>query len=134
VCSIDEPVLGIPLERHHEYFLNAHWGTCYLFRRDKNPEGYAYVWSNGHVEMYPQEPIDWMVGDGAARWQSSRPTRLEFAAQGTPQVSVMIPGSNEQAVALALDHKLRIAIPFLLMLSQPFGNWDKYLFYLPALM
>jgi hypothetical protein len=46
----------------------------------------------------------------------------------------MIPGSNDQAVAVALDHKLRIAIPFLLMSSQPFENWDKYLFYSPTLM
>jgi hypothetical protein len=62
-------------------------------------------------------------------------TALGLAAnQETPQVSVMISGSSDQAVALALDHKLRIAVPFLLMSSQSFGNWDKYLFYSPTLM
>jgi ribosomal protein S18 acetylase RimI-like enzyme len=127
LCSIDEPVLGIRLERHHEYFLNAHGGTCYLFRREKNPEGYAYVWSNGHVG-----PLA-VVSSNSLRGVMNIALGLA-AAQGTPQVSVMIPGSNDQAVALALYHKLRIAIPFLLMSSQPFGNWDKYLFYSPALM
>lgn len=127
LCSIDEPVLGIPLERHHEYFLNAHGGTCYIFRREKNPEGYAYVWSNGHVG-----PLA-VVSSNSFRGVMN--TALGLAAvQGTPQVSVMIPGSNDQAVAVALDHKLRIAIPLLLMSSRPFGNWDKYLFYSPALM
>jgi len=127
VCSIDEPVLGIPLESHHKYFLNAHGSTCYLFWREKNPEGYAYVWSNGHVG-----PLA-VVSSNSFRGVMN--TALGLAAiQGTPQVSVMIPGSNDQAVAVALDHKLRIAIPFLLMSSHPFGNWDKYLFYSPALM
>lgn len=127
LCSIDGPVLGIPLERHHEYFLNAQGSTCYLFRREKNPEGYVYVWSNGHVG-----PLA-VVSSNALRGVMNTALGLA-AAQGTPQVSVMIPGSNDQAVALALDHKLRIAIPFLLMSSQPFGNLDKYLFYSPALM
>jgi ribosomal protein S18 acetylase RimI-like enzyme len=127
LCSIDEPVLGIPLERHHEYFLNAHRATCYIFRRKKNPEGYAYVWSNGHVG-----PLA-VVSSNSLRGVMN--TALGLAAvPGTPQVSVMIPGSNDQAVAVALDHKLRIAIPFLLMSSQHFGNWDNYLFYSPALM
>ena len=62
-------------------------------------------------------------------------TALGLAAnQETPQVSVMIPGSNDQAVSVALDHKLRIAVPFLLLSSQSFGNWDKYLCYSLTLM
>lgn len=127
LCSIDEPVLGIPLERHHEHFLNAQGGTCYLFRREKNPEGYAYVWANGHVGPLAVSSLN--------SFRGVMNTALGLAAnQETPQVSVMIPGSNDQAVAVALDHKLRIAVPFLLMSSQSFGNWDKYLFYSPTLM
>ncbi len=56
------------------------------------------------------------------------------AIQEISQVFVMIAGFNDQAAIIALEHKLRIAIPFLLMSSQSFGNWDKYLFYSPALM
>jgi ribosomal protein S18 acetylase RimI-like enzyme len=127
LCSIDEPVLGIPLERHHEYFLNAQGSTCYLFRREKNPEGYAYVWSNGHVGPLAVSSLNSLRG--------VMNTALGLAAiQETSQVSVMIPGSNDQAATIALDHKLRIAIPFLLMSSRSFGNWDKYLLYSPALM
>jgi Acetyltransferase (GNAT) family len=127
LCSIDELVLGISLEKHHQYFLNTQGATCYLFRREKNAEGYAYVWSNGHVG-----PLA-VVSSNSLRGVMNTALGLA-AAQGMPQVSVMIPGSNEQAVAVAFDHKLRIAIPFLLMSSRPFGNWDKYLFYSPALM
>jgi ribosomal protein S18 acetylase RimI-like enzyme len=127
LCSVDERVLGMPLGRHHQYFLNVPGSTCYLFRREKNPEGYAYVWSNGHVG-----PLA-VVSSNSLREVMNTALGLA-AAQGTPQVSVMIPGSNDQAVAVALDHKLRIAIPFLLMSSRSFGNWEKYLFYSPALM
>ncbi len=127
LCTIDEPVLGIPLERHHEHFLNAQGSMCYLFRREKNPEGYAYVWSNGHVGPLAVSSLN--------SFRGVMNTALGLAAiQETSQVSVMIPGSNDQAATIALEHKLRIAIPFLLMSSQSFGNWDKYLFYSPALM
>ncbi len=127
LCTIDEPVLGIPLERHHEYFLNAQGSTCYLFRRENNPEGYAYVWSNGHVGPLAVSSLN--------SFRGVMNTALGLAAiQETSQVSVMIPGSNDQAAIIALDHKLRIAIPFLLMSSRSFGHWDKYLFYSPALM
>lgn len=127
LCSIEEPVLGISRDRHHEYFLNAQGGTCYIFRMWKNAEGYAYVWSNGRVG-----PLA-VVSSNSFRGVMNTALGLA-AAQGTHQVSVMIPGSNDQAVAVALDHKLRIAIPLLLMSSQRFGNWDNYLFYSPALM
>ena len=55
------------------------------------------------------------------------------AVQGSPQISVMIPGSNDQAVAVAFDHKVRISLPLPLLSLHRFGTWDNYLFYSPAL-
>lgn len=127
LCSIDGSVLGIPLDRHHEYFLKASGGKCYLFTREEHSEGYAYVWSNGHIG-----PLAVVSSES---FKSIMATAIRLAAvHGGPDISVMIPGSNAQAVEVALSHKMKITIPFLLMSSHPFGNWDKYLCYSPALM
>ena len=41
---------------------------------------------------------------------------------------------NEQAMEIALEHKMWIDLPYLLMSSKPFGNWMTYLFHSPPTM
>ncbi len=127
LCRIDQQALGISLDKHHQYLLNAEGATCYLFRKGDVAEGYAYVWSNGHVGP--------LAAASSEPFRGMMHTALGLAArQNTNQVSVLIPGCNEQAVETALEHRMRIALPLLLMSSRPFGNWARYLFHSPALM
>ncbi len=56
------------------------------------------------------------------------------AAESPDSVSIIVPGSNAQAVAVALSGGMRISRPLLLMSAKPFGNWDSYLFLSPALL
>lgn len=127
LSHIDEHVLGFSLEKHHDFLTNIEGATCYLFRKDKVPEGYAYIGSNGNI------------GPLAVRSPSSlggiMKSALDLAAsKKTKAVSLTLAGSNTQAVSIALEHKMRIAGLFLLMSSRPFGNWASYLFHSPWLM
>lgn len=127
LSAIDKHVLGIARPKHHEYFLNTQGATCYLFASEKKLEGYAYLWSNGHVG-----PLA-VLSSKSVPGVMTEAIRLAFV-QGAPQVSLMIPGSNREAIVVAFQHNFRIALPLLLMSSQQFGHWDKYLFHSPALM
>jgi hypothetical protein len=46
----------------------------------------------------------------------------------------MVPGSNEQAMSIALEAQLRIRAPMLFMASVPFTSSASYLFHSPGLM
>lgn len=126
LCRIDESVLGFGLEKHHLYLLPLKGSTCYLFRKNDRPEGYAYVRSDGHLG-----PVATLSQDS---FKSILNAALGLAAQKAGRVSFLIDGSNEYAVTIARERKLRIVRPLLLMSTKPFGNWSQYLFHSPGLM
>jgi len=127
LSRLDEHVLGFPRERPHHYLLNAQGATCYVFNRYDCPEGYASIWPNGQIG-----PLAVVV---PTAFEKVMTAALSLAAsQNSAEVSALIAGSNEQAMAMADKNNMQITSPLLLMASKPFGNWSNYLFYSPALM
>lgn len=125
--SIDRRAIGISLGKHHQYFLNAQNGKCYLFWDESAPVGYAYVWANGNVG-----PLATVSHES---FEVIMNVALSLAAnQNASQISVTIPGSNQQAVKIALRQKLRIVSPYVLMSSSPIRYQAQYLFHSPPLM
>ncbi len=124
---VDERVLGFPRELHHQYLLAAPQASCYVFRNTGAVRGYAYIWTTGRIgPLAATSPSEFVAVMNAA---------LTLAAAASPEdVSIIVPGSNEQGVALALSSGMRISYPLLLMSAKPFGYWDSYLFYSPALL
>jgi ribosomal protein S18 acetylase RimI-like enzyme len=127
LSQVDQQALGFTRNKHHEFLLSVHGVTCYLFRKHRNAEGYAYIWSNGGVgPLAVVSPVS---------FRSVMNEALKFAAtRGTPSVSLLLSGSNVQALSAALEHKMRIDTPLVLMSSKRFGNWTNYLFHSPGLM
>lgn len=126
--QVDERVLGFPRDTLHRYLLAAPGASCYFFRERGAVKGYAYLWGNGRVgPLAVHEPTD--LG-------SVMRTALSMAAAepGVHQVSALVPGSSEQAMAVALEAQLRIGTPFLLMSSRPFTGSASYLLHSPGLM
>jgi hypothetical protein len=123
--ELDEYVLGFSLEWSHEYFFETK-ARCYIFRERGEPVGYAYVQPSGEV--------------GPLAVNSNRFTRpilgkaLELCArQGVENVCYYLPGSNTQAVELALKYRMRFD-PFVFMSTKPFAKWENYIFHSAALM
>jgi hypothetical protein len=81
--------------------------------------GYTYL-ANGHI------------GPLAVTRQSTLAPALRTAlklaaAEGAERVSAFVPGPCEAALSTAIDHGMRISIPMVLMSTNDFGNWSRYL-------
>lgn len=127
LSQIDEHVLGFAREQHHRYLLAAPGASCHVFRSGGAVHGYAYVWASGRVGP--------LAVTSPSRLVPVMNAALGLAvANNTDSVSIIVAGSNEQGVANALDRGMRIASPFVLMSTKPFGNWGSYLFHSPGLL
>lgn len=127
LSRVDEQVLGFARELHHRYFLSVPGASCYLFRNKSAVDGYAYVWTNGRVGP--------LAVTSPSRFAPVMNAALGLAAaESLDSVSITVPGCNEQGVAIALSAGMRILYPLLLMSAKPFGKWDSYMFFSPALL
>jgi hypothetical protein len=45
---------------------------------------------------------------------------------GTAQVSAFLPGVGE-AIGIAVEHRMRITFPMVLLSTRDFGDWTRYL-------
>jgi len=127
LARIDEDVIGFARDRLHAYLLHAPGSSCYLFPGHGIADGYAYVWPNGRVGP--------LAATNTSQFEGIMATALSLsAASGAEQTFCVVPGANSQAVSLALECGLRLSFPCLLMSSQPFGHWERYLFHSPGLM
>ncbi len=114
-------------DRDHSYLSNVAEAACYLFRKDGVPHGYAYIWKNGRIGPLAVRAPTWLP--------DVLTSSFRLALRGNPeQVSILVTGSNESAMALALRQGLRITTPFLWMSSRSMGNPACYLFYSPGFM
>jgi ribosomal protein S18 acetylase RimI-like enzyme len=127
LSTIDRKVLGFSRERHHEYFLQRRDASAYLFRKGKSVLGYAYIWDDGQVG-----PLAASSGD--AFTDIIKASLILAADKNTEQVSILVPGSNASAIAMALQNNLRVREPYILMATKPFGRWNQYLFHSPPLL
>jgi hypothetical protein len=127
LAEIDRRAIGVTREKHHSYLL-ADENTCgFDLFVDGDMAGYAYVSKTGHVG--PVAIVDdKLLGDAFE-------TALGFAAEvGAPQVSAFLPSTARPAMVRALEHRMRITVPMVVMANDDFGHWTRYLPRNPGLM
>jgi GNAT superfamily N-acetyltransferase len=119
LAEIDACALGVSRTKHHRFLLNDGASRGVILYADDECIGYAYV-AEGHIGPLAVSRRNAL--DAAFR------TALKLAAGGAPpQVSVFVPGSCEAALRAAIELKMRITFPMVLMSSTDFGNWCQYL-------
>lgn len=119
LAQLDLGALGGSREKHHRYLLkDAAMRGVFLYDGG-DCVGYAYVSATGHIGPLAVTQAPWM--DAAFR------TVLGLAAdRGTKQVSALLPGPSA-ALSVALEHRMRIAFPMVLVSEREFGDWTCYL-------
>ncbi len=120
LAQADERVLGVSREKHHRYLIGDGRAKGFNLHDGDRWAGYAYVDAGGHIgPLAVMEPH--AIGPALR-------TALHLAAEsGASQASAFLPGANEVALNIAMEHGMRIKLPMLLMSSREFGNWDQYL-------
>ena len=118
--ALDMSALGISREKHHKYLLNDPAMKGFLLYDGNDCIGYAYVAATGHVG--PLAVIRRDIMDLALRGA------LTLAAEGeSDQISAFLPGNCETALGVAVDHRMCITFPMVLVSDQEFGDWTRYL-------
>ena len=124
--QLDVSALGFSREKHHRYLLNDPAMKGVLLHEGDDCVGYAYVSAIGQIG--PLEVTEERVMGDAFR------AALNLASTtGSAQVSAFLPGVSK-ALAVALDHRMRIAFPMVLVSEHDFGDWTRYLPKNPGLM
>lgn len=119
LAQLDVSTLGVSREKHHRYLLNDSTMKGVLLYDGAECMGYAYVSTTGHVGPVAVSQAKGM--NGAFK------TALHLAAEGAAaQVSAFLPGTNE-AVGIAVEHRMRITFPMVLLSTRDFGDWTRYL-------
>ena len=84
------------------------------------PRGYAYIFAEGYIGslaiMPGTDPVDVVM---AAVWCAleSRPK----------QISMMVPGRADRMLGAVSGLEFRVDEPFVVLSTQPFGDWANYL-------
>ena len=117
--QIDVQALGVSREKHHKYLMNDSATRGFLVYEGNDCVGYIYV-ADGHIG--PLAVTHPHVLASAFR------TALNLAVEGdSERVSAFLPGNNEAALSIAVEHGMRVALPMVLMSSHDFGDWSRYL-------
>lgn len=120
LAALDTGALGVSREKHHKYLLNDQTLKGFLLYDGDACVGYAYVASTGHVGPMAVTSRELM----APAFRGA----LSIAAEGqSNQISAFLPGSCEAALQVAADHRMRIALPMVLVSDRAFGDWSRYL-------
>jgi Acetyltransferase (GNAT) family len=119
LARIDARALGVSRAKHHRFLMNDGNTRGLLLYADDECVGYAYM-ADGHIG-----PL--AVTRQSALGAAFR-TALALAAAGAAQhVSAFVPGPCEVALSTAIDHGMRVTVPMVLMSTNDFGNWTRYL-------
>jgi ribosomal protein S18 acetylase RimI-like enzyme len=118
LAQLDASTLGVSREKHHRYLLNDSTMQGVLLYDGAECMGYAYVSTAGHVG-----PV--AVSHTKAMGSAFRTALDLAAATGAAQISAFLPGTNE-AIGIAVDHRMRIKFPMVLLSARDFGDWTRY--------
>jgi hypothetical protein len=119
LTKIDASALGVPRAKHHSFLINDGVSRGVLLYAADECVGYAYV-AEGHIG--PLAVIRKTALDSVFR------TALKLASScASPHVTACVPGPCEAALTVAIEHRMRITFPMLLMSTSEFGNWTQYL-------
>jgi ribosomal protein S18 acetylase RimI-like enzyme len=126
LVQLDVSTLGFSREKHHRYLLNDPAIKGVFLHDDDDCLGYAYVSTVGQIG--PLAVTRERVMGSAFR------TALELASMtDSARVSAFLPGVSK-ALAVAVNHRMRIAFPMVLVSERDFGDWTRYLPKNPGLM
>jgi GNAT superfamily N-acetyltransferase len=117
---IDAAALGFSREKHHKFLIGDASTEGFLVYQGNACAGYVYVNRGGHIG-----PLAVAQPEAAG---SAFMTALHLAADsGASQLSAFIPGVSEAQLRIAAGHGMRITFPMVLMSSQAFGDWTRYI-------
>ena len=118
--QFDLCALGVSREKHHSYLIGENITRGVFLYEGRDCIGYAYISSDGHIGPLAVARPE-MLGTAFT-------TALRLAAEGhSEQVSAFLPGTCDAALALAVQHGMRITFPMVLMSSRSVGDWTQYL-------
>jgi hypothetical protein len=123
---IDRAVLGMSRELHHGFFLEEKKSSGWLIRYRQEPAAYAYQWPDGRIGPVAALPD--------APYRDILKSLIRPALEEGSDLSLMVPGTNRIAMETAFSFGFAVKMPYLLLSSQPFGIWDRYLFHSPGMM
>jgi N-acetylglutamate synthase-like GNAT family acetyltransferase len=120
LTAIDLSVLGVSRQKHHKYLLNDSTMRGFLLYEGDDCIGYTYVASTGHIGPLGIRNRNHMENAFSAS--------LDIAAEGqSNQISAFLPGSNEGALRVAAEYRMRITFPMVLVSNREFGDWSRYI-------
>lgn len=120
LAAIDASALGVSRDKHHRYLIGDAATKGFLLYKGDDCAGYVYVNLSGHIGPLAVANPETV---GAAFV-----TALHVAAESeAPQISAFIPGTSEAALRIAVRQGMRITLPMVLMSSEAFGDWTRYL-------
>lgn len=120
LAAIDASALGVSRDKHHRYLIGDAATKGFLLCEGDDCAGYVYVNLSGHIGPLAVANPETV---GAAFV-----TALHVAAESeAPQISAFIPGTSEAALRIAVRQGMRITLPMVLMSSEAFGDWTRYL-------
>lgn len=120
LVQIDASSLGVSRAKHHGYLLNDSSTRGVFLHAEDDCVGYAYVSSSGHIGPLAVSRPDAM----SAAFRTA--LNLAVAAE-TSQISAFLPGVNDAALRVAVQHGMRITFPMVLVSAHDFGDWTRYL-------
>jgi ribosomal protein S18 acetylase RimI-like enzyme len=124
--NIDTEVLGMNRPSHHRFFIEDQQARCLIFRSSGRAVAYAYIWRDGHigpVAAVRDAPCETVIR-----------TTIGLTWKYCSSISMMVPGSNRIALETAFSADFSVSLPYIMLSSQPFGAWDRYLALSPGMM
>jgi len=118
---------GFRRDLHHKFLLGGGAARAIRIDRTGRAAGYAYLSAEGQIGPLAIAP------DADAKAVVT--TALGCALESRPsQVSMIVPGRADVVMRAVLALGFRIEEPYVLMATQPFGNWCNYLPRTPGFM
>jgi ribosomal protein S18 acetylase RimI-like enzyme len=127
IDDIDLEIRGFKRDIDHRFWLGARTMRCYLFKRDAQVAGYAYISDDGTMG-----PLAALNADDVANMLCFCLERL--SSEGADTFVVHVPGDNTGALSLLYDRGFKLHDLSLVMSSTPFGKWENYIISRPALL
>jgi len=120
LADVDGSAFGVSRAKHHKYLMADL--TCNGFGLFAGSEcvGYAYLSKTGHIGPLAVANND-ILSDAFE-------TALSLVVDGgSPHTSASIPATARSAIERAVEQRMRITMPMLLMTDGGFGQWTRYL-------
>jgi len=122
LSQIDRENTGFVREKNHEFLFSLPTVQCYLFSAENKPSGYAYVWKNGRIGP--------LAASSHSIFKDMVLYSIGIAANSdATNVGMLVTGSNETLMKIALENRMRIVDNYLFMSSSPMPNFSNYILY-----